>query len=108
MDITRIGGPTVLIEVAGWRILVDPTFDPAGGHYDFGLGTSSDKTTDPAIAAADIGRIDLALVSHDQHADNLDTAGREVIGGAEHVLTTEKGAGRIGAANTRGLRSGQT
>ena len=28
--ITHIGGPTTLIEFAGWRILTDPTFDPAG------------------------------------------------------------------------------
>ena len=25
---THIGGPTVLLEVAGWRLLTDPTFDP--------------------------------------------------------------------------------
>lgn len=25
--ITHIGGPTALIEVGGWRILTDPTFD---------------------------------------------------------------------------------
>jgi L-ascorbate metabolism protein UlaG (beta-lactamase superfamily) len=26
--ITHIGGPTALIEVGGWRLLTDPTFDP--------------------------------------------------------------------------------
>jgi L-ascorbate metabolism protein UlaG (beta-lactamase superfamily) len=25
--ITHIGGPTALIEVGGWRLLTDPTFD---------------------------------------------------------------------------------
>ena len=30
--LTHIGGPTLLVEVAGWRLLTDPTFDPAGGH----------------------------------------------------------------------------
>ncbi|GAA4972891.1 L-ascorbate metabolism protein UlaG (beta-lactamase superfamily) [Nonomuraea thailandensis] len=25
---THIGGPTVLIEFGGWRLLTDPTFDP--------------------------------------------------------------------------------
>ena len=30
-EITHIGGPTVLIEFGGWRLLTDPTFDPAGG-----------------------------------------------------------------------------
>ena len=28
--LTHIGGPTVLIEAEGWRILTDPTFDPPG------------------------------------------------------------------------------
>jgi L-ascorbate metabolism protein UlaG (beta-lactamase superfamily) len=28
--LTHIGGPTVLNETEGWRILTDPTFDPPG------------------------------------------------------------------------------
>ena len=48
--ITHIGGPTVLIEVEGWRLLTDPTFDPPGGHYRFGWGTSSDKLAGPSVA----------------------------------------------------------
>jgi L-ascorbate metabolism protein UlaG (beta-lactamase superfamily) len=43
MRITRVGGPTVFIELDGWRILVDPTFDPPGRRYRFALGTSSVK-----------------------------------------------------------------
>ncbi len=39
--ITHVGGPTVLIEAAGWRLLTDPTFDPPGGRYRFGWGTAS-------------------------------------------------------------------
>jgi L-ascorbate metabolism protein UlaG (beta-lactamase superfamily) len=34
--LTRIGGPTTLIEVEGRRLLTDPTFDPPGGRYEFG------------------------------------------------------------------------
>ena len=30
--LTLIGGPTVLIEVAGFRLLTDPTFDPPGEY----------------------------------------------------------------------------
>lgn len=30
---TYIGGPTVLLEVGGFRLLTDPTFDPAGTEY---------------------------------------------------------------------------
>ena len=49
--ITHVGGPTVLIEVGGWRLLTDPTFDPPGRNYPFGWGTSSRKLAGPAIAA---------------------------------------------------------
>ena len=48
MRLTHVGGPTVLLEVAGWRILTDPTFDPPGRRYGFGWGTSSRKTDGPA------------------------------------------------------------
>ena len=41
--ITHVGGPTVLIEVGGWRLLTDPTFDAPGRKYNFGWGTSSRK-----------------------------------------------------------------
>ena len=41
--VTRIGGPTTLIEMEGWRMLTDPTFDPPGRRYNFGWGTGSSK-----------------------------------------------------------------
>ena len=41
LQVTHIGGPTTLIEVGGWRILTDPTFDPPGRAYTFGWGTGS-------------------------------------------------------------------
>ena len=94
--LTHIGGPTVLIEFAGWRLLTDPTFDPAGGTYRFGWGTSSRKLTGPAVAATDLGRIDAVLITHDHHGDNLDTAGRALLASAGKVVTTTAGAERLG------------
>ena len=67
--ITHVGGPTVLIDVGGWRILTDPTFDPPGRTYKFGWGTGSVKTAGPAVAVADLGRIDAVLLTHDHHDD---------------------------------------
>nr|BFE57997.1 hypothetical protein GCM10020063_025230 [Dactylosporangium thailandense] len=49
MRVTHVGGPTVLIEVGGWRLLTDPTFDPPGRRYTFGWGTSSRKLAGPAV-----------------------------------------------------------
>jgi L-ascorbate metabolism protein UlaG (beta-lactamase superfamily) len=102
VSLTHIGGPTVLIEVGGWRLLTDPTFDPAGGSYRFGWGTGSRKLADPAIAASEIGRIDAVLLSHDHHDDNLDAAGRELLPTAGTVITTVAGAKRLGS-NAFGL-----
>jgi L-ascorbate metabolism protein UlaG (beta-lactamase superfamily) len=101
--LTHVGGPTLLIEFGGWRLLTDPTFDHAGGDYRFGWGTGSTKLTEPAIAAGEIGEIDAVLLSHDHHEDNLDAAGRALLPSAGAVLTTVPGAKRLGAANVRGL-----
>ena len=32
LRITLIGGPTALIEIDGFRLLTDPTFDPPGDY----------------------------------------------------------------------------
>ncbi len=88
VGLTHIGGPTVLIEVGGWRLLTDPTFDPPGRSYRFGWGTGSRKLTGPAIAASDLGPIDAVLLSHDHHDDNLDAAGRALLPSAGAVITT--------------------
>ena len=97
MKITHIGGPTTLLEIGGWRLLTDPTFDEAGGSYRFGWGTGSEKLAGPAIGADELGPIDAVLLTHDQHEDNLDAAGRKVMEDAGSVFTTEAGAKRVGA-----------
>lgn len=100
--VTHIGGPTALIEIGGWRLLTDPTFDPPGERYTFGWGTSSRKLAGPVIAPDELGHIDAVLLSHDHHDDNLDRAGRALLGRADTVLTTVPGAGRLGG-NAHGL-----
>jgi L-ascorbate metabolism protein UlaG (beta-lactamase superfamily) len=92
----------VLIEIGGWRLLTDPTFDGAGQKYNFGWGTSSRKLVGPAIAATEVGAIDAVLLSHDHHEDNLDPAGRALLPSAGAVITTASGAKRLGGA-ARGL-----
>lgn len=105
--LTHVGGPTVLIELGGWRLLTDPTFDPAGGSYRFGWGTGSRKLAGPALAPADLGEIDAVLLSHDHHDDNLDAAGRALLPGVGTVVTTVPGAKRLGG-NARGLAAWET
>jgi L-ascorbate metabolism protein UlaG (beta-lactamase superfamily) len=100
--ITHIGGPTTLIEVDGWRLLTDPTFDPPGGTYRFGWGTGSRKVAGPALDASELGPIDAVLLSHDHHGDNLDAAGRALLPAADVVVTTAAGTRRLGGG-ARGL-----
>jgi L-ascorbate metabolism protein UlaG (beta-lactamase superfamily) len=104
---THIGGPTVLIEFDGWRLLTDPTFDVPGRTYAFGWGTSSRKLTGPALHASTLGGVDAVLLTHDHHGDNLDHAGRALLATSTTTITTASGARRLGGA-TRGLTSGQT
>ncbi len=95
LRLTLIGGPTALIEMGGFRLLTDPTFD-APGEYPLPHVTLV-KTVGPARSAAAIGRVDAVLLSHDQHADNLDHSGRTFLARADRVFTTIAGARRLGA-----------
>jgi len=92
---TYIGGPTALIEIAGLRLLTDPTFDPAGSSYETPVYTLR-KTMGPAISAAALGPIDAVLLSHDHHFDNLDHSGRALLSKTPRVLAPVAGADRLG------------
>ena len=105
--ITHVGGPTVLIEAAGVRLLTDPTFDAPGRSYRFGWGTGSRKIAGPALTPEELGPIDAVLLSHDHHDDNLDPAGRALLPSAGVVITTASGARRLGGG-ARGLTDWQT
>ena len=85
-----VGGPTTVLDLGGLRIVSDPTFDAPGPH---GYLT---KTAGPAIGDDELGPVDLVLVSHDNHPDNLDDRGRALALAAPLVLTTRSGAGRLG------------
>jgi L-ascorbate metabolism protein UlaG (beta-lactamase superfamily) len=106
VHITHIGGPTVLIEIGQLRILTDPTFDPAGNRYPSGTNILV-KTAGPALELSELGTVDVVLLSHDHHADNLDLAGRAFLPQVEHVLTTPMGAQRLGG-ETRGVSKWET
>lgn len=94
ISITLIGGPTALIEIDGFRLLTDPTFD-APGAYQL-PHVKLEKLAGPALSREAIGSVDAVLLSHDQHSDNLDHSGREYLAHAGRVLTTEIGASRLG------------
>jgi len=98
MRLTYVGGPTALLEWRGRRLLTDPTFDPAGTRYEL-PGYTLRKTQSPALSVDQLGRLDVVLLSHDHHFDNLDHAGRTLLPRAASVITTREGAGRLGEAS---------
>ncbi|WP_433868525.1 MBL fold metallo-hydrolase [Saccharopolyspora sp. CA-218241] len=95
------GGPTALFEYGGLRFLTDPTFD-APGDYPAPDGPSLTKTAPPEGVPADLGRVDVVLLSHDEHPDNLDDSGRALLAEVPLTLTTPGGGQRLGD-RARGL-----
>ncbi|MEU4064141.1 MBL fold metallo-hydrolase [Streptomyces wedmorensis] len=85
------GGPTALFDYGGLRFLTDPTFDEPGDYEVPGARLT--KTT-PSAGVPD--HVDVVLLSHDEHPDNLDTSGRALLAEVPLTLTTPGGAQRLG------------
>jgi L-ascorbate metabolism protein UlaG (beta-lactamase superfamily) len=102
VHIQLVGGPSAVIELDGLRLVTDPTFDPPG-EYGRPGGPTLVKLAPPAVSLDDVGPVDAVLLSHDQHADNLDRAGRAFLAKAPLTLTTPTGASRL-AEDGIGLR----
>jgi L-ascorbate metabolism protein UlaG (beta-lactamase superfamily) len=105
LQATYVGGPTALFEWHGFRFLTDPTFDPPG-EYTNGPVTLH-KVTGPALSPHLVGHVEIVLLSHDHHYDNLDRIGRHYLTHVPRVVTTEEGADRLGG-NAIGLAPWQS
>lgn len=105
VSITHIDTACCLIEAGGIRILTDPVFDPPGHTYHHGWGAFSKKTSAPALAPEELGNIDLVLLSHHQHKDNLDNHGKEVLATVRQIVSTKAAARKL--ACCAGLAPGQ-
>jgi L-ascorbate metabolism protein UlaG (beta-lactamase superfamily) len=71
MRITYIGHATLLIEVAGVRILTDPNFDEA-------LGRFLPRVSRPGVPIDALGKLDAMLLTH-AHADHLSFASLDAL-----------------------------
>lgn len=94
VNVVLVGGPTATVEIGGLRLLTDPTFSGPGEQRS-GSGVLT-KLTGPACTIDEIGPLDAVLLSHDQHADNLDEAGRDALSRAPVVVSTKAAAERLG------------
>lgn len=90
--LTYLGGPTYLIEIGRFRIITDPGFDPQGTERIEGPGHVLTKVMAPPIPVDKIGPIDLVLLSHAQHLDNLDNEGRRLLARVGSTITTPASA----------------
>lgn len=94
ITVRLVGGLTVLLDIGELRLLTDPTLgSPAPVRGD---ALTLVKTHGPAVAFEEIGTVHAVLLSHDQHADNLDGAGRRPPTTIPMTLTTTAAADRLG------------
>jgi len=96
LGIQLVGGPTAILEYGGLRWLTDPALS-APGEYG-GLT----KLTGPALDITEHDPIDVVLLSHHHHSDNLDPAGRAFLPFAKQVLSTTTAAEDL-AGNVVGM-----
>ena len=101
LSLTHIGTATAIIHLDGVNLITDPVFSQAGTEWDLGIIILKLKDT-PALSLADLPPIDAVLLSHEDHADNLDEPGRGLLDGRQ-VLTTSDGAKKL--APRPGVRS---
>jgi L-ascorbate metabolism protein UlaG (beta-lactamase superfamily) len=90
LGIQLVGGPTAILEYGGLRWLTDPALSPPG---EYGGLT---KLTGPAFDITERDPIDVVLLSHHHHSDNLDPAGTAFLPSAKRVLSTTKAAEELG------------
>jgi L-ascorbate metabolism protein UlaG (beta-lactamase superfamily) len=107
VTVTYFDTAMTLIEIGSIRLLTDPVFDPAGTTFDYGP-VHLEKTIGGRVSPAELGHIDVVLLSHDQHGDNLDGAGRAFLAEVPLVLTTPTAALRLAGVRAEGLESWQS
>jgi L-ascorbate metabolism protein UlaG (beta-lactamase superfamily) len=106
VSFTQVDTACMVININGFVIVTDPVFDKEGTVYE-GARTLF-KTASPKLQPEDIGPVDLVLLSHDQHKDNLDNAGREFIKTVKQVISTQEAVERLAQDNITGLNEWET
>ena len=84
--------------------MTDPTFDAPQSYVEPGE-TTLVKTAGPGIPRTEVGTIDLVLLSHHGHKDNLDWEGLELLATGITTLSTPQAASDLFGGNVIGLDS---
>lgn len=85
--LTFVGTATVILELAGLRILTDPNFLHQGQHAPLGGGLRSRRLTDPALALDEVLPVDLVVLSH-HHGDHFDEVAAEGLPDHTPIIST--------------------
>lgn len=106
--VTYVGTATALIEIEGVTFLTDPYFSPDGTSWEVAPGVFLTSHYSPALDISALPPIDVVLLSHEDHPDNLDQVGRRLLDG-RIVFTTMDGARKLAPRpGVRGLKAWQT
>ncbi|KAL7622643.1 hypothetical protein AAE478_008156 [Parahypoxylon ruwenzoriense] len=93
LTVTHIGTATAIISIDNTTFLTDPYFSRQGTQWDVGIATLT-SSYEPALTLSQLPPIDAVLLSHEDHPDNLDDLGRQLLDG-RRVLTTLDGAAKL-------------
>lgn len=87
LEATYYGTATVRLRLPGGTTLVtDPAFDPPG--VDYGMAEQGVTRTLAAVGMPDADQVDVVLLSHRNHPDNFDQAGRAFAARVGRVVGT--------------------
>jgi L-ascorbate metabolism protein UlaG (beta-lactamase superfamily) len=92
--ITWVGNATVLLEVAGMRVLTDPNFLHQGEHAKLGGGLRSRRLKEPSHQVADLLPLDLIVLSH-HHGDHWDEVADRDLPRDLPIVTTAHAARKL-------------
>lgn len=110
IEITYIDTACVFLNINGYRIITDPALDKKTGVFPKLVGKPfifSKKTLSP-VTDKITKPIDLALVSHDHHGDNLDKAGKKLLVNVPTILSTKTAEKRLKGLQVIGLKPWET
>jgi L-ascorbate metabolism protein UlaG (beta-lactamase superfamily) len=93
-SVTWVGNATVLIEVAGFRVLTDPNFLHQGDHAKLGGGLRSRRLHEPALSIPELLPIDVVVLSH-HHGDHWDEVADRELPRHTPVVTTRHAARKL-------------
>ena len=100
-EITFIGTATTIISVAGFSILTDPNFLHKGDRAYVGMGVSTRRLTEPALAIPQLPALDFILLSH-HHGDHFDRVAARDLDHGLPIVTEPHAAHKV---RTQGFRS---